>query len=106
MVEFAEKNEVHVHLVAHPRKGDNDKKKLLTADDIGGSADITNRADNAFSLERMEEKDIAAYGYDAGLSILKNRSYGSTANIQLVYDARCRRYTKKGESDGVYGWER
>ena len=78
-----------MHLVAHPRKGDNDKKKLLTADDIGGSADITNRADNAFSLERMEEKDIAAYGYDAGLSILKNRSY-----------------TKKGESDGVYGWER
>ena len=106
LVEFAKKNEVHVHLVAHPRKGDNDKKKLLTADDIGGSADITNRADNAFSLERMEEKDIAAYGYDAGLSILKNRSYGSTANIQLVYDARCRRYTKKGESDGVYGWER
>lgn len=106
LVEFAKKNEVHVHLVAHPRKGDNDKKKLLTADDIGGSADITNRADNAFSLERIEEKDIAAYGYDAGLSILKNRSYGSTANIQLVYDARCRRYTKKGESDGVYGWER
>lgn len=106
LVEFAKKNEVHVHLVAHPRKGDSDKKKLLTADDIGGSADITNRADNAFSLERMEEKDIAAYGYDAGLSILKNRSYGSTANIQLVYDARCRRYTKKGESDGVYGWER
>lgn len=106
LVEFAKKNEVHVHLVAHPRKGDNDKKKLLTADDIGGSADITNRADNAFSMERMEEKDIAAYGYDAGLSILKNRSYGSTANIQLVYDARCRRYTKKGESDGVYGWER
>ena len=106
LVEFAKKNEVHVHLVAHPRKGENGKKTLLTADDIGGSADITNRADNAFSLERLDEKEAAARGYDAGLSILKNRSYGSTANIQLIYDARCRRYTKKGETDGIYRWER
>lgn len=105
LVEFAKKNEVHVHLVAHPRKGENGKKTLLTADDIGGSADITNRADNAFSLERLDEKEAAARGYDAGLSILKNRSYGSTANIQLTYDARCRRYTKKGETDGIYSWE-
>ena len=78
----------------------------MTADDIGGSADITNRADNAFSLERLDEKEAEARGYDAGLSILKNRSYGSTANIQLTYDARCRRYTKKGETDGIYSWER
>lgn len=105
LVEFAKKNEVHVHLVAHPRKSGGGKKELLTADDIGGSGDITNRADNAFSLERLSEADAAAYGYDAGLSVLKNRSYGSTANIQLVYDPRCRRYRKKGENDGIYGWE-
>lgn len=106
LVEFAKKNEVHVHLVAHPRKGESRKKTLLTADDIGGSADITNRADNAFSLERLSEEDAKAYGYDAGLSILKNRSYGSTSNIQLTYDARSRKYTKKGEYDTAYGWER
>lgn len=106
LVEFAKKNEVHVHLVAHPRKGENGKKSLLTADDVGGSGDITNRADNAFSLERLSEEEAKARGYDAGLSVLKNRSYGSTAHIQLVYDARCRRYRKKGENDGMYGWER
>ncbi len=69
-MEFAKKNEVHVHLVAHPGRAIT-TKKLLTADDIGGSADITNRADNAFSLEPRGEKDIAAYGYNAGMSILK-----------------------------------
>lgn len=106
LVEFAKKHEVHVHLVAHPRKGENGKKSLLTADDVGGSADITNRADNAFSLERLSAEDAAAYGYDAGLCILKNRSYGASENIQLVYDARCRKYHKKGENDGIYGWER
>ena len=65
-MEFAKKNEVHVHLVAHPRKGDNDKKKLLTADDIGGSADITNRADNAFRWNGWKKRTSRPMGMTPG----------------------------------------
>ena len=40
LVEFAKRNEVHVHLVAHPRK--TDRERPLDADDVGGSGEVTN----------------------------------------------------------------
>jgi twinkle protein len=69
LVEFAKKFEVHVHLVAHPRKS----QGALEADDVSGSGDITNRADNVFSLDRLDEKDAQMKGYTAALKVLKNR---------------------------------
>ena len=61
LVEFAKRNESHVHLVAHPRKAD----KILDADEVGGSGDITNRADNVLALDRLEEQKAVEKGYDA-----------------------------------------
>ena len=55
LVEFAKREEVHVHLVAHPRK--NDGKAMLDADEVGGSGDITNRAYNVFSLQRLTDQE-------------------------------------------------
>ena len=52
LVAFAKGRGVHVHLVAHPRKTD----KRIEADDVGGSADITNRADNVFKVERVKDE--------------------------------------------------
>lgn len=101
LVEFAKKFEVHVHLVAHPRKS----QGALEADDISGSGDITNRADNVFSLDRLEEKDAASKGYDAALKVLKNRSFGETPHIGLCYDPATRRYRKPEEEEKHYSWE-
>jgi twinkle protein len=101
LVEFAKKFEVHVHLVAHPRKAQGN----LEADDISGSGDITNRADNVFSLDRLPEKDAETQGYDAALKVLKNRSFGETPHIGLCYDAATRRYRKPGDEEKHYAWE-
>lgn len=101
LVEFAKKFEVHVHLVAHPRKA----QGHLEADDVSGSGDITNRADNVFSLDRLSEKDAQTQGYDAALKVLKNRSFGETPHIGLCYDPSTRRYVKPGEQDKHYAWE-
>lgn len=101
LVEFAKKYEVHVHLVAHPRK----TEKIIDADEVGGSGDITNRADNVFSLDRLDEQKAAEKGCDAVLKILKNRSFGETAQIGLYFDDRCRRYSKPGTKPQKYGWE-
>ena len=49
LVQFAKTRGVHVHLVAHPRKSDKTRKHL-SSDDVGGSGDLTNRADNVFIL--------------------------------------------------------
>lgn len=101
LVEFAKKFEVHVHLVAHPRKSQGN----LEADDVSGSGDITNRADNVFSLDRLSEQDAQVQGYDAALKVLKNRSFGETPHIGLCYDSATRRYRKPEEPDKRYGWE-
>lgn len=101
LVEFAKKFEVHVHLVAHPRKAQGN----LEADDVSGSGDITNRADNVFSLDRLSEQDAQIQGYDAALKVLKNRSFGATPHIGLRYDASTRRYQKPGEAEKHYAWE-
>lgn len=101
LVEFSKANNVHVHLVAHPRKaGDGN----LIADDVGGSGDITNRADNVFSIKRIVEDGA---DFDAGLTILKNRYYGALGvKVKLCFDKTCNRFSEAGyTTDWRYGWE-
>ena len=101
LVEFAKKYEGHVHLVAHPRKAD----KILDADEVGGSGDITNRADNVLALDRLDEQKATEKGYDAVLSVLKNRAFGESGKFGLIFNPSCRRYVRVGERPKHYGWE-
>ena len=105
LVEFAKREEVHVHLVAHPRK--NDGKAMLDADEVGGSGDITNRADNVFSLQRLTEQEAEEKGCGTVLRVLKNRSFGATAAIGMDFDPVSRRFFRAGVGNPVkqYGWE-
>ena len=102
LVEFAKKYEVHVHLVAHPRK----TSSKLEADDVGGSGDITNRADNVFSLARLDEVEAEEKGYDTVLDVLKNRSFGFSGSFGLTFDPKTRRFSRPGTLEKVYGWDR
>ena len=102
LVEFAKKHEVHIHLVAHPRK----TSSRLEADDVGGSGDITNLADNVFSLERLDAVSAEEKGYDTVLTVLKNRSFGSTVSVGMSFDPRTRRFARPHELEKVYGWDR
>lgn len=101
LVEFSKKFGVHVHLVAHPRKASGD----LVADDVAGSGDITNRADNVFSLERLSDIEAQEKGFHAALNVLKNRSFGESPLLGLVYDTASRRYRVPSEPEKRYGWE-
>ncbi len=105
LVEFAKRNEVHVHLVAHPRK--TDSGRVLEADDIGGSGDVSNRADNAFSLTRLNDQEAENRGFKTVLRVLKNRSFGELASIGLDYESTSRRFFKAGTANPnkQYGWE-
>lgn len=103
LVEFAKKNEVHVHLVAHPRKS----QGPLDADDISGSAEITNRADNVFSLQRLTDEEAGVQGYQAILRVLKNRAFGASAALSLDFEESSRRFYKArtGNPFKKFGWE-
>lgn len=100
LVEFANRFNVHVHLVAHPRKTRGD----LENDDVGGMAEITNLAHNVFALERLKEEEKAKQGVDVALKILKNRMDGASGVIGLDYDNVSRRLTPPSEPQKQYGW--
>ncbi len=103
LVAFAKGRGVHVHLVAHPRKTD----KRLEADDVGGSADITNRADNVLKAERVADDKIEAAGCNMLLSVLKNREFGAMPRVKLNFDPVSRRFTPAGaEAIRAFSWER
>ena len=103
LVEFANKYNVHVHLVCHPRK----TNASLDNDDVSGTADITNRAANVFSLEKLKEEDQVKHGCDIALKILKNRWEGATGLIGLNYCQISRRlYVPSIGNNRVYGWEK
>lgn len=97
---FAKRQHAHVHLVAHPRK--QNQKEKFTADDVGGSGDITNAADNVFFLTRRtageDQKPI--------LVTLKNRKFGSAVQPWLDFDKKSRRFFPEGgDPKKPLGWE-
>ena len=56
LCDFKNEHKVHVHLVAHPRKGE-DEKKVPSKIDIKGSGSIADLADNCFSVWRNKPKE-------------------------------------------------
>lgn len=102
---FAKKNDAHVHLVAHPRK--TGQKGVEDADEVGGSGDITNLADNVFAVERVPEAKADQLGYSTRIKIMKNRGNGTLQTIALNFHAPSRRFYEadKGTPWQHYGWE-
>jgi twinkle protein len=103
MVDFAHEHDVHVHLVAHPRKTEGSRLSRL---DVSGSADITNRADNVFSMWRPPLEERAPDDADCTVTILKNRFSGRQDEALLLkFDPDSRRFCMKTETaHWQYGW--
>lgn len=106
IIEFSHKYNVHVHVVAHPRKTNGE----ITKNDVGGSGDLTNRVDNVFSVGRIDkdEKGIALLDCDNKINILKNRFSGrQDITIGLKFEPLSKRFFAKSDTDSdskKYGW--
>ena len=79
---FATANNVHITLVIHPRKEDDDT--LLNMSSIFGAAKATQEADNVLILQRMKEEKF--------LDIKKNRFDGSLGRVNLFFDQESHMY--------------
>ena len=107
LVDFANGENVVVHLVAHPRKLGEGKRAPIDADDVAGSGDITNRVANVISLEKLDSDRATQEGRSAILRVLKNRWFGTDATISLKFNEKTRRLYEVGTSpEKVYGWQR
>lgn len=77
LCDFARRNGCHLHLVAHPRKGTDDKHEPHKAD-VAGSSKITDGADNVFAvwsaLNDENNPEIDPDMPDARLTLKKQRN--------------------------------
>lgn len=106
LVQFAKQRGVHVHLVAHPRKAEKGRTHLAL-DDIAGTGDLPNRADNVFALERGQIDLRGELKQVTQINCLKNRMYGGTKKVAMDFDVKSRRFFRPGHKpDREYGWER
>lgn len=104
---FAVNKEVHIHLVAHPRKIENFQVRLSLYD-VAGTMNIPNKAYNVISIIRKSSivqssyeykrirLDLAKAGYDMGecdgmLEVLKTKG-NENGIIGLVFDKTLRTY--------------
>lgn len=113
--EFAKKNNVHVILVAHPRKS----MAFLRKNDISGTSDLTNVVDNTLIIHRVNQDflkagaefygqaEIQRYsGYGNVIEIAKNRMYGvCDVLVGLHYEIESRRFKNAPDEVIHYGWE-
>lgn len=85
--DFKSQNNVHIHLVAHPRKPDNgDESRPPSKHDIRGSVGITDLADNVLTVWRNNEANGFSNDADAQLICQKQRDTGNQPRVYLFFD--------------------
>ena len=113
--EYAKAKNIHILLVAHPRK----QNDLLRKESISGTADLTNIADNLFLIHRTgkdferrggeffgEEKTQQYMEYGSVLEVAKNRQFGVVDHlVGMYYEPESRRLKNSIAEHIVYGWE-
>lgn len=113
--DFAKKNQVHIILVAHPRK----VTTFLRKYDISGSSDIQNAADDIFIIHRVNNDFFRAgtdffgqkliqhfQGFGNVIEVCKNRMYGVVdLLVGMHYEIESRRFKNTLDETIHYGWE-
>lgn len=113
--EYAKKKNIHVILVAHPRK----EGGFLRKESISGTADLTNLADNVIILHRVnkdfetragefwgKDKVFDYLKYSTVIELCKNRSLGVVDLIVgMYYEPESRRLKNTISEHMIYGWQ-
>ena len=113
--DFAKKNNVHVILVAHPRKS----MAFLRKNDISGSSDLMNAVDDIFIIHRVNndffrtgaeffgQSEMNRFqGYGNVIEVCKNRMYGIVdLMVGMHYEIESRRFKNAQDENVHYGWE-
>jgi len=112
---LAKELNVHIHFVCHPRKA----TSFLRKEDIAGTGDLTNIADNVYIMHRVNEdfkvrtkemfkwkEDNPIYKFTNILEICKNREYGwQDTMIGMYFEPESKRLLNKQDEIKKYKWE-
>lgn len=114
--QLAKEKNIHIHFVCHPKK----TMWFLRKNDISGTADITNAADNVFLCHRCNtdfKRGIKEYlsikdenpllKYDNVIEVSKNRDLGvSDLFVGLYFEKESKRFLNIADESKYYGWEK
>lgn len=110
LVNFAQKYNSHIHLVAHPKKPARGEEASMY--DISGASEIPNLSYNIIRLKRInddvkEKWSTELGGNFEGVAIIqKNRKWGEFKNIGLNFDINSKRYyTNEHEKNKKYKFD-
>lgn len=115
LTDFAKENDIHLHIVAHPRK----TNMFLRKTDVSGSADLTNAVDNVFIVHRVnnEFRTYAAgfltaeyasrfFNYGNVIEVCKNRDLGvQDYLVGLYFEIESKRFVNYIGEPIPYNWE-
>lgn len=113
--DYAKQKNIHVILVAHPRK----QNDFLRKESISGTADLTNIADNVFLIHRVgndfekrageflgTDKIVNYMQFSNVLEVAKNRQMGVVDHlVGMYYEVESRRLKNSIAEHIVYGWQ-
>ena len=114
LCDFAKKEQVHIILVAHPRK----VSTFIRKTDISGTSDLTNAVDNVLIVHRVNndfrklggeflgKTYIQRYsGFSNVIEIAKNRMMGAQDVLcGMYYETESRRFLNEQDEQCHYGW--
>eukprot|EP00177_Eucheuma_denticulatum_P000203 GFKZ01000357.1.p1 GENE.GFKZ01000357.1~~GFKZ01000357.1.p1 ORF type:complete len:793 (+),score=87.92 GFKZ01000357.1:124-2502(+) len=92
---FCTKRDVHVSLVVHPRKEDDNQRLMISS--VFGSAKATQEADNVIALQRTKNGPL--------LHVLKNRYDGVLGGLPIQFDKKTRLFTERGTTGSRSSWK-
>lgn len=102
---FVKQHNSHMIIVAHPRK----TMHNVTKEDVGGSGNITNLADNVLNFHRNSEEEEGKRNCNSVLEILKDRENGTINRIiPLDFNKSSKRFYPADSltyQDREIGWE-
>lgn len=118
LTDLAKELNIHIHLVAHPHKS----LSYIQVDNISGSGDISNKADNVFVLSRIDTgfrsvaeeylgkvvyQDVINSGCTNIIEVGKFRSKGTLMGmvIKLWFEGESNRLKNNIAEQVKYGWE-
>jgi twinkle protein len=107
MIFFGKKNDVLVHLVAHPKKMQKDETKKYPVPsmyDISGSSDFYNKTDYGISVDRMKDEEGKMINF-GGIHILKVKfkHLGRQGKWDFAYNINNGRL--QTNNAGIINWE-
>lgn len=112
--DFVKKEKVHIILVAHPRK----TTSFIRKNDISGTGNITDAADNIFIVHRVNNDFRKTGGEFFGVEYIKTFfSFGNVVEVAknrmmgvqdflcgMYYEQESRRFKNSNDEKRIYGW--